>query len=237
MNHPSRLLNRLLAAVSITTLFLSAGTSFAATVSMPTSSGNRDFDSNAFAFATLAGPSGEFACFTAGALSACSPAALQIAALGPDLTMGLTLGLAGEVTLEVPMTGSSLAIWEAGDSSRTGDVSGSLMSVHTAAGWTAPQSFGSGQIAPVLLDTLPSGYSTNFGIFSAADFGIADGVVFDAVRIQACCGADAHFDLLAVAVDVSVPVVTVVPEPSTYALLLSGLFATGGAARRRGTRR
>ena len=92
---------------------------------MPTSHGNRDFDSTAFAFATLAGPSGEFACFTGGTLSACSPAALQIAALGPDLTTGLTLGLAGEVTLAVPMIGSSLAIWEAGNSSLAGDVSDS----------------------------------------------------------------------------------------------------------------
>lgn len=110
------------------------------------------------------------------------------------------------------------------------------MSVHTAAGWTPLQSFGSGQMAPVLNDTPPSGYSTNFGIFSASDFGIAEGAVFDAVRIQACCGADSHFDILAVAVDVGTPVVAVVPEPSTSALLLSGLFAIGRAARRRGTR-
>lgn len=236
MNRSLSVLNRLLAAVSMTALFLSAGTTLASTVSMPTSQGNRDFDSNAFAFAMLAGPSGEFGCFTAGTLSACSPAALQIAALGPDLTIGLTLGLASEVTLEVHPIGSSLAIWEAGNSALAGDVSDSLMSVHTAAGWTPVQSFGSGHMAPVLSDTLPSGYSTNFGIFSASDFGIAQDAVFDAVRIQACCGADSHFDILAVAVDVGIPVVAVVPEPSTSALLLSGLFAIGRAARRRGTR-
>ena len=234
MNRSVSLLNRLLAAGSMTALFLSAGTSLAATVSMPTSQGSRDFDSNAFAFATLAGPSGEFGCFTAGMLSACSPAALQIAALGPDLTTGLTLGLAGEVTLGVPMIGSSLAIWEAGDSTLAGDVSDSLISVHTDTGWTTFRSFGSGHMAPVLSDTLPSGYATNFGIFSASDFGIAQNAVFDAVRIQSCCGADAHFDILAVAVDA--PVVAVVPEPSTYALMLSGLFAVGWLARRRGTR-
>ena len=236
MNRSLSLLNRLLAAVSMTTLLLSAGTPLAATVSMPTSHGNRDFDSAAFAFATLAGPSGEFGCFTAGMLSACSQAALQIAALGPDLTTGLTLGLAGEVTLGVHTIGSSLAIWEAGNSTLAGDVSNSLLSVHTAAGWTPLKSFGSGNMAPVLGDMLPSGYSTNFGIFSASDFGIAESAVFDAVRIQACCGANSHFDVLAVAVDVGTPVVAVIPEPSTYALLLSGLFAIGGVARARGTR-
>ena len=233
MNRSVSVLNRLFAAAS-TTLLL-AGTSHAATVSMPTSSGSRDFDSGAFAFATLAGPSGEFACFTAGTLSACDPAALQIAALGPDLTTGLTLGRAGEVTLQVPMSGSSLAIWEAGDSILATDVSHLLMSVHTDAGWSTLRSFAAGHLAPVLGDTRPSGYSTNFGLFSASDFGIAHYAFFDAVRLQACCEQDSHFDLLAVAVDVAVPVVAVIPEPSTFALLLSGLFAVGGVARRRGS--
>jgi hypothetical protein len=233
MNLCRLLPNRLLAAVSITTLFFCAGTSFAVTVSMPTPSGDHDFDSQAFAFATLAGPSGPFACFTAGALSACSPAAMQIAALGADLTTGLTLGASGAVTLAVPMIGSSLAIWEAGDSAVASDVSGLLMSVHTSTGWTALQSFATGQIEPVLGDTQPSGYSTNFGMFSAADFGLAQGNTFDAVRIDACCGADSHFDILAVAVDVGSPGVAAVPEPSTYALLLPGLWAMALVARRR----
>ena len=105
--------------------------------------------------------------------------------------------------------------------------------MHTAAGWTTLRSFGAGHLAPVLSDTLPSGYSTNFGIFSASDLGLAQDAVFDGVRIQACCGLDSHFDILAVAVDVAVPVIAVVPEPGTYALLLSGLFVFGRVARRR----
>ena len=66
MNRSISLLNRLRFSVLMTTLCFSAGTSSAAMVSMPTSLGNHDFDTGAFAFATLAGPSGDFACFTAG---------------------------------------------------------------------------------------------------------------------------------------------------------------------------
>ena len=216
---------------SMAALLFSASTALAATVSMPTPQGSRAFDSDAFAFATLAGPSGEFGCFTAGVLSACSPASLQIAALGPDLTTGLTLGPASEVTLALPMIGSSLAIWEAGNFTVENDVSDALVSVHTTAGWTTFRSFGSGNIAPVLNDTQPSGYQTNFGTFSASDLGLVPDALFDAVRIQSCCGADSHFDILAVAV-AGTGAVAAVPEPSTSALLLSGLLAIVVLARR-----
>ena len=83
---------------------------------------------------------------------------LDIAALGPDLRTGLTLGLDGTVTLALPETGSSLAVCEAGNFSLREDVDDTLVSVHTAAGWTAVRSLGSGMMAPVLNDSWPSGY-------------------------------------------------------------------------------
>lgn len=234
MNQPTRLRSLARRSATLLALLLSAGTALAATVSMPTPQGNRPFDSGAFAFATLAGPSGEFACFTAGMLSACNPAMLQVAALGPDLSTGLTLGTGSEVTLAFRAAGPDLAIWEAGDSSLAHDVSEALVSVHTAAGWTAFQSFGSSLLAPVLDDTRPSGYQTNFGSLSGADFGLGPVAQFDAVRIESCCDADSHFDLLAVAgTSPGVPVVPSVPEPSTSALMLSGLLVVAMLARRR----
>ena len=229
MNRPTTLRGRS-AWIIATALFLSTTTTLAAMVSMPTPEGNRLFDSNDFAFATLAGPSGEFACFTGGALSACTPAMLNIAALGPDLTTGLALGLDGAVTLALPGTGSSVALWEAGNFSLHDDVDDLLVSVHTVAGWTAFRSLGSGVMAPVLNDSWPSGYQTNFGTLSAANFGLELGDLLDGVRFEACCGDDSDFDVLAVTGFVPV---TPVPEPSSTALLLSGLFALGFLARRR----
>lgn len=83
MDRSKPLLNRLRTSVSMTALCLSAGTSFAATVSMPTSLGNRDFDTGAFAFATLAGPGGEFACFTAGTPVGLQPGRAADCGAGP----------------------------------------------------------------------------------------------------------------------------------------------------------
>ena len=42
-----------------------------------------------------------------------------------------------------------------------------LVAVHTGAGWSIERSVSPGRLAPVLDDTRPSGYQTNFAIFSA----------------------------------------------------------------------
>ncbi len=212
------------AAAAAVGLCLATGGTWADTVSMPAPQGPLDFDSSHFAYAFLAGPGGNFGCFTAGALSACNPVLLQAAVLGPDLSTGLTLGLGAEVTLAVPAIGSGLVFWEAGDYTLAGDAWDARVAVHTAAGWSGEHSLGAGHLAPVLNDTRPSGYGTNFATFSATEFGLAADAVFDAVRIRSCCGADSHFDLLAVAV---------VPEPGTATLWALGLLGCA-LARRRG---
>jgi hypothetical protein len=201
-------------------LCLTVGSAWAVTVTMPTPQGPVEFDSMNFAYARLAGPVGDFGCFTAGAVRACDPELLQAAVLGPDLATGLTLGLGALVTLAVPTTGSGLVFWEAGDATLTGEARDLHVAVHTAAGWSPEYSLGDGHLTAVLNDTRPSGYATNFASFSAAALGLAPDAVFDAVRLRSCCDADAHFDLLAVAV---------VPEPGTVTLLVLGLL--GGALR------
>jgi hypothetical protein len=220
-----RLLARAFAA-AIVGLCLSAGGARAQTVSMPTPQGPVDFDSASFAYALLAGPGGNFGCFTAGTLTDCTPALLQAAVLGPDLTTGLTLGEGAVITLAVPAIGPGLVFWEAGNFALTGDTWDALVSVHTDAGWSVERSVNPLHLAPVLNDTYPSGYGTNFATFSAEEFGLPINSVFDAVRIRSCCGADAHFDLLAVAV---------VPEPGTAMLFAMGALGCA-LARRRGYR-
>jgi len=215
------------AAVSVAALCLSAGSVGAQSVSMPTPQGPVAYDSASFAYALLAGPEGSYACFTGGTLSACNPASLQAAVLGPDLGTGLTLGQGAVVTLAVPPTGPALAIWEAGTFSQAGDAWDALVAVHTGAGWSIERSVSPGRLAPVLDDTRPSGYQTNFAIFSADEFGLAADSVFDAVRVRSCCGLDSHFDLLAVAV---------VPEPGTIPLIGIGVLGIA-LARRRNARR
>jgi hypothetical protein len=203
-------------------LWLSAGSARAETLSMPTSQGPVDFDSASFAYALLAGPDGSYGCFTAGTLSACTPATLQAAVLGPDLSTGLTLGAGAVVTLAVPANGPGLALWEAGNFTLAGDAWDALVAVHTSASWSAERSVSPGHLAPVLNDTMPSGYGTNYATFSADEFGLPANSVFDAVRIRSCCGLDSHFDLLAVAV---------VPEPGTA--LLFGVGVLGCTLARR----
>ena len=193
-------------------------TAMATPVDMPTPTGTRSFDSAAFAAAIVSGPSGQYSCFTASVLSECTVLALETAVLGADLISGITLGLSGEVTLAFPMAGSSLIIWEAGDIASSGDTLISFLSVHTATGWSQEKDYGPGHILPVLNDTQPSGYPTNYSTFSAVDFGLAPGDTFDALRIRACCTTDAHLDLLAIAA---------VPEPGTTGLMLLGLLMTG----------
>jgi hypothetical protein len=195
-----------------------AGSAHALMVSMPTPQGAVDFDTAAFAAGLLAGPIGEFGCFTGGTLSACTPAALQAAVIGPDLGTGLTLGQGAEVTLALPVAGRVLAFWEAGDITLAGDAANTWVSVRTATGWTEAISLGAGHLAPVLNDTRPSGYGTNFGVIGVAEFGLAADASFDAVRLVAGSGIAAHFDLLAVAA------VQAVPEPGTAALLALGLL-------------
>jgi PEP-CTERM motif len=207
-------------------LGLAVSHALAVPVSMPTPQGDRVFDSASFASAFVAAPSGPFACFSAGSLSACTPASLQLSVLGPDLNTGLTLGPGAEVTLAVPAIGSVLAVWEAGDFDSVGDYADSFFSVHTAAGWSAEHSYAPEHIAHVINDPKPSGFLTNMGTFSDVDFGLAPGTVFDQVRIRSCCGANAHSDILAVAV---------VPEPGTSVLLMAGLLAFGAVARRKGS--
>jgi hypothetical protein len=201
-------------AVLAAALSWAAGTALATPVSMPTPLGNQAFDSEAFAANILAPLSGQYACFTASALSACTPESLQAAVLGPDLSTGLTLGMDGELMLGFVNGGSTLVIWEAGHIKAVGDTRNSLMSVHTLAGWSDELAYTADKIIPVLNDTQPSGYPTNFSSFSAQDFGMAEGTQFDALRIRSCCTYD-HVDLLAVGV---------IPEPSSLSLMAMGLF-------------
>lgn len=208
-------------------LALAAPSTLAVVVDMPTDLGSRGFDSASFATVFIAAPSGEYACFSAATLSACNAASLQLSVLGPDLTTGLTLGENAEVTLALPATASGIAVWEAGKYNTTGDLLDTLLTVHTAAGWSAERTFVVGGFGPVLNDNRPSGYPTNYGTLVAADFGLAPGSVIDAVRIRSCCGMSAHSDLLAVAA---------VPETSTPALMLAGLLAVGAIVRVRGRR-
>lgn len=222
LHRPGRtaaLIGPLAAAIGLS---LSAASAGAAIVSMPTPQGAVDFDSADFATALLSGPVGEFGCFTAGTLSTCTTASLQAAVLGPDLGTGLTLGSGAEVTLALPARGSGLVLWEAGDFTLASYTRDARVAVHTAAGWSGELNVNPGHLAPVLNDSQPSGFKTNFGSFSAADFGLAANSVFDAVRIRSCCAANSQFDLLAVAA---------VPEPGTA--LLFGIGLLGFVAVRR----
>lgn len=205
-------------------LMLFAGSATADVVSMPTPLGNQNFDPASFASGILQGPSGEFACFSAGTLSPCTTPSLQLAVLGPDLTTGLSLGLDGLIILSMPATGPVLAVWEAGNFAVIGDVGDSLVSVHTAAGWSAEHTYAPGHVAPVAGDTQPSGYQTNFGYFTAQDFGLAPGSAIDAVQFRSCCGINAHADILAVAA---------IPEPSMFVLMLAGVIAIATMRHRR----
>jgi hypothetical protein len=202
----------------------SSAAAMAQTVSMPTPQGNSSYNSAAFANAFLAAPSGDFTCFTGGALAACNPALLQLALLGPDLTTGLTLDLSAEVTLAFAGAGTSLYIWEAAGYDAAGGAGSMMLSVHTATGWSDSRLFGPDRLVSVRDDTRPSGYATLLGIYSWADFGFAAPTSFDAVRIRSCCGTATHPDLLAIAV---------VPESRSAAMMLAGLLTVGMILRRR----
>lgn len=212
---------------------LCAGSALAASVSMPTPEGNRNFKDTSFANAIQASPTGEFACFSGATLSACTTTSLELGVLDADLTTGLTLGYDASVTLALPATAAtSLALWEAGTVSTGSDAAKTYLAVHTAAGWSVEHAVGAARMAPVQNDQQASGYQTNFGTFRVAEFGLARGAVIDAVRIRSSDAASAHLDILAVAVEPWVRV-TPVPEPQTYAMLLAGLLAVGLIVRRR----
>lgn len=195
-------------------LLWAAGTALAEPVVMPSPAGDQSFDDQAFAYDMLVPPSGQFACFTASALSDCTPESLQAAILGFDLIHGLSLGIGGDITVGFATTGSMLGIWEAGNIGSTIDTLHPLVSVHSDQGWSVELAYGSEKISPVLPNAQPSGYPTNFSIFFSQDFGLMPGVTFDAVRIRSCCSNNAHLDLLAIAI---------IPEPSSLHLMGLGL--------------
>lgn len=226
MKNFTRGLRRVLPAALLTAGVAAASSAMAVDVTMPTTTGPQPFDADAFASSIHSGPAGgAFGCFTGGAISPCTSASLLLAVLGPDLTMGLTLGTNAQVEIVFAKPGDRVAIWEAGNFTAAHDYQDLQVSVRTAAGWTLPHSYATEHIGRVLGDTEPSGYPTNYGTFSAADFGLAPGAHIDAVRLHAYAGGEpAHADVLAVAV---------VPEPDTTALLLSGLAGLGWLLRRR----
>ncbi len=205
--------------------FGALGAAQASPVVMPTNTGTVTLDSSQFASSILSGPSGEFACFTGGAVSACNAATLQLGVLGSDLSHGLVLGLDGSITLSLPALSPTLYLWEAGTGAN--DVASPRIAVHTAAGWSTEHTFAANHAQPVLNDTQPSGYGTNFGVFDAADFGLGKDALIDAVRISSCCGTTAHVDVLAVAT-------AAVPEPSSMLLALPGVALLGLGRRRWG---
>ncbi len=220
--HISCLTHRLVGSVIAIGAGLIASAAMANPVDMPTPTGSQSFDSTSFATGIMAEPLGQFACFTASVLAPCTVSSLNAAVLGHDLISGMTLGLNGEITLSFATAASSLAIWEAGDIGSSGDTQISFLSVHTSTGWSSESAYGVGNILPVINDTQPSGYPTNFSTFSATDFGLLMGETFDAIRIRACCTNNAHLDLLAIA---ALP--SAVPEPSTAAFTWLGLLALG----------
>jgi hypothetical protein len=231
MNHLKPLFRRSRLSLLMAGSVLCAGSALAAPVSMPTPEGHRDFDSRSFANAIQADPTGEFACFARATLSACTATSVELGALGSDLSTGLTLGFGASVTLALPATAATgLALWEAGTVPSGSDATETYVAVHTAAGWSIEQGFGTARMAPVQNDPRASGYQTNFGTFSVADFGLATGTVVDAVRIRSGDAQSAHLDILAISVD---RWITPVPEPKTSALLLAGLLGVGLIVRRR----
>lgn len=198
-------------------------TAHASPVVMPTDTGTVTLDSSQFASSILGAPSGEFACFTGAHVSACTLSTLQLGVLGADLNNGVVLGLDGSITLTLPAVGSTVYLWEAGTGGT--DIGSPRVSVHTAAGWSVEHTYAAEHAKPVLNDTQPSGYPTNFGVFNATDFGLGKDAVIDAIRFSACCGNTAHMDILAVA---AAPV----PEPSSLMLVVPGLALLGWQRRR-----
>lgn len=228
MNHVKPMFRRPRVSMLMAVGLLCAGSAIAATVSMPTSEGQRDFETSSFASAVQASPTGEFACFSAGMLAACTPTSQDFGVLGADLGSGLTLGWNASVTLAMPASAAiGLSLWEAGTVTYG---TSTYVAVRTAAGWSVEQAFGSPRMAAVQNDQRPSGYQTNFGSFSIAEFGLATGTVVDAVRIRSGDAAAAHLDILAVSLD---PFTTPIPEPQTIALLLAGLLVVGLIVRHR----
>jgi len=228
MNHVKTMLRWPRVSLLMAGGLLWAGSAIAATVSMPTSEGQRDFETSSFASAILASPTGEFACFSGGTLGACTPTSLDLAVLGADLGSGLTLGWNASITLALPASAAiGLSLWEAGS---VPDGASSFVSVHTAAGWSFEQAVGNTRLAAVQNDSRPSGYQTNFGSFSISEFGLATGTVVDAVRIRSGDAPAAHLDILAVSLN---PFTQPIPEPQSIALLLAGLLAVGLIVRHR----
>jgi hypothetical protein len=191
---------------------------------MPTANGSRNFDDSQFASQVLDFKLGSQSFLfspgtvTHGPFQNVSQFGAGI--LGSGLTQGLTVAgnEADFVTLKFAHGGSALYIWEAGDLSDTGDT-------HLLASTDAGHSFSQVlHIGPFLKPTNPldrsSSFNTNVAIVTAADFGLPNGALINALKITS--QTNDHADILAVAA---------IPEPRIAAGILAGIVLVVSARR------